>query len=621
MAYNVLLTSLYSTGEDDRVEYYYSKFGYRTLYCDAMMTVEATTKYMLANYPVDEIIVLGHRTTFDEGDDDRLIPLNEGKSFYAADTGALSSYSLYRYRIAQFLDELKIEQQDLNDLLPKEEQDKVISFARKYREELSQSEAVKFNRLFDHLAQDTGAYHEFLEKMFEEIPEADKDRQTYIEWVNNYLFTVMKDSGKMEPLPENDDVKVRFIQTDDIKEGRIPVSHTTKLMEAIEKDGEKVNLYVAISSDDLTDNFVLLNAIDYIDLVYGDRIELAKLMTTSISREGLAGQICDNVKLLSVSELVSATKTFLKYGKADMMVELWEKLEIRNEHLANIIYAMRRIDIGISLCMIDEITNGIEELREAISVRDVTLEEDYNQALFELLRDMVLRDYGPLLEGDHIEFFDLVKWTSRKNFYQQTLTLIESQAPRDFVKRGVFYYCDDEEEKEHVTELFAREKNQLRPFEQYQMNDLEHYYVKIYGRRTYRRKGNDLNRTFANYRTWQLDNTSPEFITSHTMLEDRELLQELLYTYYRVGDIRNKTNHAEETRAEEHRLFMDQKEVPVRMSQIQEVITYFLLLYDKAIESLEGVEPNVVPISLGEVTAEARKLQAEEDKEKEKEKK
>ena len=35
-------------------------------------------------------------------------------------------------------------------------------------------------------------------------------------------------------------------------------------------------------------------------------------------------------------------------------------------------------------------------------------------------------------------------FTYRHQFYQQTLTLIETNAPENFVKSGVFYYCNDE---------------------------------------------------------------------------------------------------------------------------------------------------------------------------------
>lgn len=71
---------------------------------------------------IDEILILGRELTFDTGDEKRVLGVDDGKSFYVSDTNDLSTYSLFRYRIAQFIDGLNIEQQDLLELLSPEEQ-------------------------------------------------------------------------------------------------------------------------------------------------------------------------------------------------------------------------------------------------------------------------------------------------------------------------------------------------------------------------------------------------------------------------------------------------------------------------------------------------------------------
>ena len=72
MAYNILLTSLYEADKDAPICYYFAKEGNKKYYCDAMLTVEASTKYVLAQHPIDEIITLGRKLTYDEGDDKKL---------------------------------------------------------------------------------------------------------------------------------------------------------------------------------------------------------------------------------------------------------------------------------------------------------------------------------------------------------------------------------------------------------------------------------------------------------------------------------------------------------------------------------------------------------------------
>lgn len=87
-----------------------------------MLTVEATTEYILSRKHIDEILILGRQMTFDIGDEKRVLGVDDGKSFYVSDTNDLSTYSLFRYRLAQFIDDLNIEQQDLLELLSPEEQ-------------------------------------------------------------------------------------------------------------------------------------------------------------------------------------------------------------------------------------------------------------------------------------------------------------------------------------------------------------------------------------------------------------------------------------------------------------------------------------------------------------------
>lgn len=111
MKYNVMVTSLYGGANRKHIEYYYASDGSRRLYCGAMLSAEASSKYILANHHIDEIITLGSNTTFDPGDDMVQIVLREGSSFYDSDPDNLSTYSLLRYRLAQYIDEISIERQ------------------------------------------------------------------------------------------------------------------------------------------------------------------------------------------------------------------------------------------------------------------------------------------------------------------------------------------------------------------------------------------------------------------------------------------------------------------------------------------------------------------------------
>jgi hypothetical protein len=146
------------------------------------------------------------------------------------------------------------------------------------------------------------------------------------------------------------------------------------------------------------------------------------------------------------------------------------------------LYAMRNIDTGISLCDITDIERGIARLKEIFNEEDQITGDSFTEKFFNIIVQGIRQDYGPLLSKDEIEFIDLVKWAYRKGFWQQTLTLIESRAPRDFADKGIFYYCDSEENREEVVEKFGKLYYDLKPFEKYKLDDIDHYFTKFYGR-------------------------------------------------------------------------------------------------------------------------------------------
>ena len=612
MAYSILLTSLYTAGKDEPVRYYYAHEGNRIFYCDAMLTVEASAKYVLAEHHIDEIMTIGKNITFDEGDDGRSIRLRDGKTFYTSDINDLSTYSLLRYRLAQYIDELKIEQQDLMDLLTPEEQDKVADFIRQfYKGAGDGDEYRKFNRFFGELAQDGELYARFMTKLKDNIPQAEKESGRYIPWIKNYLYSSLKDSQKLELLEGNEDVQICFIPTTVQGDGRLPINNIMELVSRITEHEESgVEVYIALHSDDPTDNYVLMNVLDVINAMPGLDVKVKSIFTTTSAHDQIAGEIRDDTESYGISEIVAATSAFLNYGKADLIVNYWEKTGTHNEEIERMIYAMRRIDAGISLCDTGEIERGVDELRNVFIKGKLLENRDYYSRIYSILAEGIKRDYGSLLEGEDTNFIDLVKWTYRKGFYQQTLTLIESKAPRDFVDKGFYYYCNDEEKVPEITEKLAEMRNSLRPFELYMMDDIEHYYIKFYGRRMADRSPiKDRQRAFADFRIRMIGTDREDLISAYTLCDDIDMLEDLLYAYYHIGDVRNKTNHAEEGE-DDDRLIVDMKDTGARMTMITESIDYFLKCYDKASVDVQGKENDVVRIPPREVKACAKNIKS-----------
>ncbi len=612
MAYKILLTSLYEADKNGDLHYFYAKDGGRNYYCDALTTVEASTKFVLSKHEIDEIVTIGRKTTFDDGDDGRLIELKSGKDFYTSDIRDLSTYSLYRYRIAQYIDELRLEQQDLLELLDEKAQDEVRSIVTVFAKE--KDPQGKFNRFFDKLAQDRGWYEELEDVIDEMIPEG-ANRRNYYAWIKNYLWMELKDSVKMDLLPENEDVKVRFIPTNNTNDGKLPVENIRRLLDAIvgEHRGEQVYLYVALNSDDMSDSYVLMNMLDMIDTMLGKDVDVIKTFTASREHNTLTGEIKDDTDSFGITELTAAIKTFMNYGKADMLVNYWERTGVSDEYAEKMVYAMRRIDAGLSLCKISEMERGIKDLRDLFRNPPEEEPDNYYSRIFLGLAGGVRHDYGPLMEGDKTNFIDLVKWGHRKKFYQQTLTLIEARAPEEFVSKGIFYYCNSEEYKEQVINILAQIRSEMRPFEYWHMDNIDHYFLKSYERRDRSGKNDDPQRAYAQQRMRGLDNTDEGVITAFTACDDRQAVEDLLYAYYYIGNVRNHINHAEDSDGfTEDRLITEEKDEMTRLVKIREVIQYFINCYEKVTSIIGDRELDVVRINSYEVKAAAKKLEKSE---------
>ena len=337
----------------------------------------------------------------------------------------------------------------------------------------------------------------------------------------------------------------------------------------------------------------------------GKQVRLKKIFTVRGSATNLAGSIRDDTDGFGVTELTHAIHAFLNYGKADMIVKLWEESGVHNESIAGMIYAMRHVDVGLSMCNLSEMEQGILRLRQLL--RDEKLWRDFGNSgmLFSVIAENILEDYGPLLQGDgDIPFIDLVKWAYRHQFYQQTLTLIESKAPDSLVQSGIFYYCNDENQVEEVTRQFAQRRLELRPQEFFKMDEIDHYFIKACDRAAVRARGirsTDSQRAYADLRTQSLDGTDSTMIRGYTVCDHVETLNNALYAYYHIGEMRNKISHADADAMNENRLIVSESDESSALVRMKESIDFFIASYEKAMAEVQGKNPNVILISSAEV--------------------
>lgn len=612
MTHRILLTALYGNVSHAGLSYYRAKdVNGKTCYCEAGLPAEAACKYILSAYPIDEIIVFGTDMSF-SSEEKKPALLRESGDALSSESGDVSGFRRLQNRLLQFLEDVNAEAADQDLQLSKEEQEQTILFLRRFFRERIDPEAEKnYNRYFHYLVQDPSLWSEFENALSDWIPAGEADPARYKTWVISYLFRELKATAKLEPLEQNSSVRMRFFQVEEGNNLGV-LNELAAVFHGLEVDDgvpDSIELYICLQSNHVYGIFPMINAMNLTRILPNEWVRVCRVITETSLKDLPICAVCDQTSEYSISELQAATEAFLRYGKTDLLRDYWERANLRNPKIDRIIYAIRNIDSGISLCDVADMERGIRSLRSVIKsdlpIGGETVVEQY----FELAMESIRQDYGTLLEKDQFTFIDLVKWCYRKGFWQQTLTLIESRAPGDFVDRGIFFYSDGVKSRKHAIKIFGEIYYDLRPYEKYKLDDISHYFIKYYNRNRASRAhdGDAYQRDYAEFRISELDTTDDSMIRSLTICPDRAALQDLLFAYYHLSDVRNLTNHAMEEFSGFYTI-MDDTEPGERAKMITQAVDYFIHCYDHVTDLIKGKKANVVIVKTADLADYASEL-------------
>lgn len=616
MTRNILLTTLDAAADERSLRYYSAQNEYDRDYCEALQSMEASTKYILARFPIDEILVIGDDEAMDVGSSLAPSALKDAKDLYSADSEKLSPFDLYRCRIAQYIDEISLEQQTYEALIPQEERGKFTGFVQSFLDQHSKQEVKRLNRFFDELASSRTLYAQFREAFFSAVPEARRDSRHYMKWVNNYLYQQLKPSAKLEILPANEKICVRFVPASMMGKREAWDDSILGINQNVVDGREEINLFVSLDNASPVDGHLLLDLLDIVVSTPGSHVHLKKIYRADETADGLAGKIVDDTAVSRSANLVAAAHAFLNYSKTDMLVDFWENCGEHNDRISSMIYAARHVDLGVSMCNISEMQQGIQRLRELFRDERPWSEDGAYGPLFGVIAGCIKADYKTLLEGHGgISFLELIKWAYRHKLYQQALTLIESHAPASLVKSGIFYYCDSSSRQEEVTRLLALQRLELKSYEYYKMDeDIAHYFIKNYDRGSVRFSGSrneDRNRLYAAIRAQSIAIRDPEKIYGCTACSSIDTVQDVLYAYYHLGAVRNKISHADEDAMAEQRLLVSESDISSPMIIMCESIEFFITSYEKALAETKGKNAEVVLISPDRVRSASERIRRE----------
>ena len=430
MTRNILLTSLDTLDEERLLRYYAAKneFGYD--YCEALQSMEASTKYILARFPIDTILVIGGEASPDGGDDSKPIRLKDANVLDPEADDDYSAFDLYKSRMAQYIGEQSVEQEACVALVPEADRAKFVDFVRDFQEKHSTQEMKRLNRLFDELAQNRKLYEQFKDALIVAFPDAGEVSLLSMKWVNNFLYTQLKPTSKLEILPVNEGVCARYVQVSKLEKLEYWVDSVLNIDQDVIDGKDEVNLYVSLGNDAAVDAHLVMNMLDIVISTPGSHVKMKKVYGINEPAGTLTGLIEDRTALSRSTELVAAAHAFLNYAKTDMLVDIWEKCGEHDKRVDQLIYAARHVDVGISMCNIQEVQEGIQQLRRLAEEERSWTEEGQFGVLFGVIAGCIAADYRPLLTEDGIiPFIELIKWAYRHQLYQQVLTLIETYAP------------------------------------------------------------------------------------------------------------------------------------------------------------------------------------------------
>ena len=609
---NVLVTTIYALDTEKTMQYCVANHaGRRRQYCSAVLPAECCAKHLLSSTPIDENIVLGS-SGIDTGDDDMTITVKDTDYILHKDISVMTKFEYFCYRISQFLHNRDLFQEHLlNSVSPDRKEHFVKIIDEIFAETSDHGANFGLDRLYDMLDSREELHNKALDIIFKQyglsIDEA--------AWIRCRMFSLMTDSLKAFAIDDNLNLKIRYI----IPSSEVIAStdNINEIMEAImgERDAsDQVHVYADFEYLNTTDTYSLLNLFKMLENTYRNQFIVESLFSINddVINNGQSVVLYDWKNRYDISSLLSALDAFISYGKADPIDEYMKKHGNGNPYVESIVRSMKSIDAGISLCDITEIELGISRLKVALADFEKNNPDDsadFDMKIFTILINGLIDDYGDILEEDTPSLLSLLRWCRRKKLYQQALTLIESRLPDELSKTGILYFCRTEDECEQLFESLVPEYNDCPPQNRYQFNDMQHYLMKIYCRGKMRRgskdsraadyalfmkerllKGRDENYIpDYSYLFRRPESDSFPFLYAYSLLSDVRLVQDILLTYYTIGDLRNQINHATIDDEPDFSDTREKGESPRLFRSIQ-LIDHFIRIFEKALQEVKDQE-------------------------------
>ncbi len=555
-------------------------------FCEALVSGEGEAKEILSTYEIDEIIAIGSAAQLAEGTDahsltTKKIALNEGIDLMTSDVREFSDFDFLRYRLTQFVMNVDIDQADFLDELPADRRAELADQARALLgEDLSQS--------FPMLFMVKGVRERF-EEFACGLTMQERD------WFLRYLFANLGTESKMHAQSNNAAVPISFIPISEDYDFEEVTLFENLLRELLIESDVEAELYVDLHGFSIETASVCASTLYALSDDVNTSITIRAISSVTNAAVSDLYQISMQQKRYRTEKLMSGVAAFVNNGKTDILRAYWAEAKeanpsLKSDYVDKILIAMGYVDAGISLSCIGELTQGIMALRRLLNAPTPEAEDSQEEAslMIMMVKETIMRDYGPLMDAnaEGVDSFELVKWAYRKKFFQQVITVIESQFPRLMVERGVLYPCETEEERAAWFRAVSANYWDSLPMQRWMFKDVEHYFVKSYGRYAvdYRNRNVSLDRQYAELRACQVFGKPLDhhMLPAHSLVTDEALLTEFMESYYTLSRLRNSINHAEAVEGEEGELLSESK----MWKKANDMIGAFINNYQRVLDNI-----------------------------------
>ncbi len=560
-------------------------------FCEALVSGEGEAKEILSSYEIDEIIAIGSAAQLADGADPKSlttkkIALNQGIDLMTSDVREFTDFDFLRYRLTQFVMNVDIDQADFLDELPQERRTELANQARTLLgEDLSQS--------FPMIFMVKGVRDRF-EEFANGLTMQERD------WFLRYLYANLGTDSKMHAQSNNAAVPISFIPISEDYDFEEVTLFENLLRELLIEPGVSAELYVDLHGFSIETASVCASTLYALSDDVNTSINIRAISSVTNAAISDLFQISMQQKRYRTEKLMSGVAAFVNNGKTDILRSYWAEAKeanptLKSEYVDKILIAMGYVDAGISLSCIGELTQGIVALRRLLNAPTPEAESTQEEAslMIMMVKETIMRDYGPLMDKDAegVDSFELVKWAYRKKFFQQVITVIESQFPRVMVERGVLYPCETEEERTAWFRAVSAHYWDSLAMQRWVFKDVDHYFIKSYGRHAvdYRNRNVPLDKQYAELRACQVFGKPLEktMLPAHSLVSDEHLLAEFMESYYTLSRLRNSINHAEAVEGDGEELRAESK----MWKKANDMIATFIENYQRVLDNIGDKKP------------------------------